>query len=177
VEAARKDDLLIEEVGPESLGEVEPLWRTLHEHHLAVDRDRGNITQPRTATQAWSFRRPAIERWLSEPGGFALIARHAGRPVGFAAARVEDATGTWDVGEKIGVLEILVVANRDRKRGIGERLVEEVAGRFRAAGVRFLAVDVLPANRSAIAFYRRLGAVESSRTYWMALERDSAATN
>jgi ribosomal protein S18 acetylase RimI-like enzyme len=170
MESSREDRLRFEEVGAESLDEVRPLWTALHEHHLAVDRDRSKLARPRTADEAWSFRRASIERWLDEDGSFAIVARSGERPVGFALARQEDAPGAWDIGDKVGVLEILVVANRDRKRGIGERLVEEVSDRFRAGGLRFLAVDVLPANRSAISFYERLGGVESSRTYWLSLE-------
>ena len=113
-----------------------------------------------------------MERWLREPGAFGLVAREGGRAVGFAIATVKAAPGTWDVGEVIGVLDVLAVAEEHRRRGIGARLTREVSRRFTAQRISMMQIEVLSTNQQAARFYERLGAAESSHLYWLPLRED-----
>jgi ribosomal protein S18 acetylase RimI-like enzyme len=167
METQATGSITIEDLPPGSLEAIRELWFELHEHHLSTDPARSAVAQPRTAEQAWRFRRPAVERWLREPDAFALVAREGARPVGFAVATVKEASGAWDVGERMGVLEILAVAEDRRRRGIGTALTREVAARMAAGGVSMVQIEVLAANEMASRFYGRLGAEESSRVYWL----------
>jgi ribosomal protein S18 acetylase RimI-like enzyme len=164
------DPAEIEELDPGSLEEARPLWAALHEHHLSLGSPREIVAQPRTSEQSWRFRRDAVRGWIESEGGFALIARREGAPVGFAVARTQQASGTWEIGDRLGVLDIIVVAPQERGRGTGRALMDEVESRLRAAGVRMLAIEALSTNELAISFYRARGAVESTRTYWLPLE-------
>jgi ribosomal protein S18 acetylase RimI-like enzyme len=157
----------IDALAPEGLEEIRDVWLELHEHHIGTDPVRANVARPRSAEEAWRFRRPAMERWLRDPGAFALVAREGGTAVGFAIATVKEAPGTWDIGERIGVLDVLAVAEDRRSRGIGERLTREVCRRFAADGVEMVQIEVLSTNEGAARFYERLGAAESSHTYWL----------
>lgn len=159
--------IAIQDLPPGSLQEIRELWFELHEHHLSTDPARSALARPRTAEQAWRFRRPAVERWLRTPGAFALAAREGARPVGFVVATVKEASGAWDIGERMGVLEILAVAGDRRRRGIGTALTREVAARMAADGVLKVQIEVLAANEMASRFYERMGAAESSRVYWL----------
>jgi ribosomal protein S18 acetylase RimI-like enzyme len=161
------EPVVIEDLAPDDVDEIRRIWFQLHEHHLGSDPTRAKVARPRTAEEAWRFRRPAMERWLREPGAIGLVAREHGRSVGFAIATVKDAPGTWDVGERIGVLDVLAVAADRRGLGIGERLTREASRRMAAEGIGTMQIEVLATNRGASRFYRRLGAEESSHVFWL----------
>ncbi|HZA59307.1 MAG TPA: GNAT family N-acetyltransferase [Solirubrobacterales bacterium] len=165
--------ITIEDLPSDSLEEIREIWLELHEHHIGTDPTRAAVARPRTAEQAWRFRRPAMERWLREPGAFALVARDAAAPVGFAVATVKDAPGTWDVGDRIGVLDVLAVAASRRRQGIGGMLTSEVSRRLAADGISMMQIEVLATNEEASRFYERMGAAESSRLYWLLTKGDN----
>jgi ribosomal protein S18 acetylase RimI-like enzyme len=160
----------VEALAPDGLDEIREIWFELHEHHIAADPVRAKVARARTAEEAWRFRRPAMARWIKEPGAVALVARDMDRAVGFAIATVKDAPGTWDVGDRIGVLDVLAVTEERRSLGIGELLTREVARRLASNGVSMMQIEVLSANEGAARFYQRLGAAESTRVYWLPVE-------
>jgi GNAT superfamily N-acetyltransferase len=162
--------LEIEELGPDQLDRARPLWFVLHEHHLALGSPREIMATPRTSEESWRFRQEAVRSWVREEDGFALLATRDGEPVGFAVARTQQSPGTWDIGERLGVLDILVVSPEERGRGTGRALMEEVRVRLRRTGVQVVAIDVLENNREAIDFYATAGAVEATRSYWLPLD-------
>jgi len=62
-----------------------------------------------------------------------------------------------------GHVETLVVARAQRRRGVGRRLMEEVAAWARHEGAAELVLTVWEGNREAEAFYERLGYSALSR--------------
>jgi ribosomal-protein-alanine N-acetyltransferase len=89
--------------------------------------------------------------WLeavTEPGWTTLVVRAAGMPV--AAMVILLST-------PVAHLASIAVHPTRRGRGLGTTLLREALARARAAGARFLALEVDRANRSALRLYRREG--------------------
>jgi ribosomal protein S18 acetylase RimI-like enzyme len=57
----------------------------------------------------------------------------------------------------------LMVAARQRRRGIGSALMEEAFKWARASGITKVELEVFPHNEPAIALYRKLGFEEEGR--------------
>lgn len=99
--------------------------------------------QPETWDEAWAdLRRHAAE-------GVALIAEDDAGPAGFAFA-------TPLRGERSHVTDLYVRPDA-RGRGLGTRLMGEVAARARELGARWVSLNVGTSNRAARVFYERLG--------------------
>lgn len=62
----------------------------------------------------------------------------------------------WIVGDEIHLLNVSVDPSL-RRRGLGARLIEHVAGRARESACSFITLEVRRGNRPAIALYRRHG--------------------
>lgn len=95
--------------------------------------------------EAWTA--PQCAGVLSLPGSQLLIARKAGKPLGFALVR--------SVADEA---ELLLIAVRPdvQRSGVGLKLIEQVTGRLVQEGVKFLHLEVR-SNNPALAFYERLG--------------------
>ena len=99
--------------------------------------------QPETWPQAWTdLRRHAAE-------GVGLIAEDDSGPAGFAFA-------TALKGERSHVTDIYVRPDA-RGKGLGTRLMAEVAAGARELGATWVSLNVLTSNRPARTFYERLG--------------------
>jgi ribosomal protein S18 acetylase RimI-like enzyme len=87
-----------------------------------------------------------------------------GRLVGAVCVRVyETPPDPAMVPLRRGHVEMLVVKEAHRRRGIGSGLMAEVAGWARRQGAAELVLTVWAGNREAEAFYERLGFGELSR--------------
>ena len=94
-------------------------------------------------------------RWLSIPGQVTIVAvTEADQPVGYASAAPPrpDPPG-WD-----SELYSLYVLRDYQRRGIGTRLVREVAARFAREGQRSMVVWSLAQNWASRRFYEAMGA-------------------
>jgi GNAT superfamily N-acetyltransferase len=91
-----------------------------------------------------------------QPKAEAVIAFHAGEPAGFALFFHNFSTF---LGRPGLYLEDLYVRQAYRGQGIGEGLLRHLAGLALERGCGRFEWSVLDWNRSAIDFYRRLGAV------------------
>jgi len=140
----------IERRGADAIGELEPLWLELKNHHGACTPN----VPVRGDAESWSLRRRDYERWLSEPGAFLLVAREDGRTAGYALVRLEEAGPTWSEPARVAVVQDIAVAESARGGGIGRALLDRVGGE---SGCDVVQLAVLCANVSAKAFYERLG--------------------
>jgi ribosomal protein S18 acetylase RimI-like enzyme len=95
--------------------------------------------------------RAAVETMIAQPGNVVLVAAAGGEVVGFATCLVSDDADPY--------LDSLHVAADARGRGLGSRLLREVAGELGRRGRTTLALDVVEQNRRARALYKRLGGV------------------
>jgi ribosomal protein S18 acetylase RimI-like enzyme len=168
----RKPEIAIEELRPEDVERARELWQALHEYNASLGSSRLEIAPMRSAEEAWKVRGQALRRRLVEAGAFGLLALEGEETVGLAVVRLVDSPGTWEIGERIGELTVLVVAPQARGRGVGEALTRECMRRLRESGIELMTVEVLSDNKGAIDFYEHAGAVETSRIYWLPLTED-----
>ncbi|MHC5655139.1 ribosomal protein S18-alanine N-acetyltransferase [Stappia sp. ICDLI1TA098] len=114
-----------------------------------------------------------LSRLATQPGVFVLKARRdsvlgSRAALGFAVVRV--------AADEAEILTI-AVDPRQRRRGIGAKLLRAVFQRLYADRVAMLFLEVDAANEAALALYRRLGfrQVGERRGYYQASEGDGGA--
>lgn len=154
-------EVVIVDVPPDRLDELEPLWRALYDHHNGVTPHLGDRSRP--FELAWRSRRETEGRWLqAEPDSFVIAARDAERIVGYAFVRVRGGAGfaeSWSVADPLADLATLSVLPEFRGHGIGSALMDAVEARLAEMGIADLAITVIATNTGAIPFYERRGAV------------------
>jgi ribosomal-protein-alanine N-acetyltransferase len=99
-----------------------------------------------------AFTRTQIAQLLSGYNSIALIARVEGQIVGFVIAEIY-VDGRVLQGH-ICTIEILP---NFRRRGLGEKLLQEIEELFKQKGVKASALEVREDNVPAIELYRKLG--------------------
>jgi ribosomal protein S18 acetylase RimI-like enzyme len=87
------------------------------------------------------------------PPGTVLIASHEGLTVGCVALQV--------VSARVAEVHRLYVREAHRRCGAASALMEHVHSLARANGIESLILDVLPTREAVIAWYRRLGYVDT----------------
>src|SRR2546423_413533 len=108
--------------GAERVDDLEPLYRSLHRHHLAI----AAVPLLEDADVSWRRRRAWYTSRLGE-SGFLLIADLDGRPVGYAMVELLPGDDdTWPVGRRYAELVSLVVAEERRAQGVGGVLMDAV---------------------------------------------------
>jgi ribosomal protein S18 acetylase RimI-like enzyme len=150
--------------GSDRLPDIEPLWRSLHDHHVTVDDPR--LAAIRREQQNWTGRREGFERVLSRTDAFMVLAEVEGRPVGYAVVDVRDRAENWRItGDRYADLESIAVLPDARGRGIGTALLREIYRRLRTIGVMELTTRVVVGNTGARRFYERAGFLPSTLNY------------
>lgn len=96
----------------------------------------------------WSWRPARILREIREPESVVLLARSGPEIAGF---------GVLACGRVHAHLNLLAVAPRWRRAGIGRRLVAWLEETALVAGLERIDLEVRAANRDARTFYERLG--------------------
>ncbi|MEB4613299.1 GNAT family N-acetyltransferase [Leucobacter sp. M11] len=164
-------DIHIVQAAPDSDPDaIAALWMELHHHHdetapglgalgvpataAAPGADAGRST--RSAEDGWRIRREHIRGWLGEPHSTLFLALAGDEVLGCCLGRTQPAPSSWDWGTEVGVIELLVVTERARGRGLGERLLERTRARLSEQGCRVITVDVIAGN-AAERLYRRAG--------------------
>jgi ribosomal-protein-alanine N-acetyltransferase len=100
----------------------------------------------RSFDNSWSA--PDIVGLMSAMGGFALMAEDDEGPVGFILARA--------IGGEAEILTLVVAPDR-RKAGVGQALVEAMAGEARTRGAGSVYLEVAEDNQAARALYWKCG--------------------
>jgi ribosomal protein S18 acetylase RimI-like enzyme len=154
-------DLTVVQVPLDRLDELEPLWRALYEHHMALTphlRDRRCPYE-----QAWEAHRQTRTEWLaSEPDSFVLAVQDGERYVGYAYVRVRPGARfavSWSASDPLAELSILAVLPEARGKGIGSALLDAVEARLRELRIDDMKIDVVTTNTDAMRLYERRGAV------------------
>jgi GNAT superfamily N-acetyltransferase len=146
-------ELRISEAGSERIGDLEPLWRSLYEHHRGI---AGGIAGVRPFEDTWRQRRGQYRRWLGgEEDAVLLIAERGGRPVGYAFLTAGPGAATWGPRGSVAELEPLAVLADERGGGVGAALLEESRRWARERGVSTLAVGLAHTSEGARRFYER----------------------
>jgi len=145
----------------EQLDELQPIWRSLYEHHLALTPYMRERARP--PHEAWQARRQVEREWLAaEPSSFVLVATRDGAPIGYAFVRVRPGAlfaTSWRASDPLAELSILAVAPGERGVGVGTALLDAVEARLADLGVADMTIDVVAGNAGALRLYERRGAV------------------
>jgi ribosomal protein S18 acetylase RimI-like enzyme len=144
--------------GVSEIDRVEPLWHAMVVHHERVIAGAWPV---RTPTEAWRRRRAEYVEWLTGGEAWLLLAVPAGEdaaaPDGYAIVRLQPSGSTWDLGDRIGELESLSVAEHARGAGVGTRLIAAARDSLRERGIGYWSVSVVEANAAAERLYEREG--------------------
>jgi ribosomal protein S18 acetylase RimI-like enzyme len=136
-------------VRPASAGDLAPLvdlYLELKRHHaLLAPRN------PRYQVERAGWER-VVRSALDDPGVVLLVAEDGDEVVGFAKLSFVDKP--WGLA---GELDTMVVAEGQRGRGTGARLLAACEEHAARAGARGLRLDVLAANEAGRRFYEQAG--------------------
>ncbi len=149
------------------IDQLEGLWQELLDHHLAAAPHLATLGTARGPADSWRVRRAQYLQWLAVPRSAVLVARDAGRLLGYAMIRTADAAGSWEWGDRVGTLETLVVAGSARGTGAGRELLDAARERLAEWGARVMTISVIAGNERAEHFYRREGASDYLHTLLM----------
>jgi ribosomal protein S18 acetylase RimI-like enzyme len=139
----------------ELVGELEPLWLALFDHHLSTGA-AGLPVIPRS--ESWPRRRALYGQLLRGPEAFVVLARRRSAAVGYALAHIHmGPDDTWTTGERIGEVESLAVLPQERGRGVGTLLLDCAEAILEHHGARDVVIGVLAGNDGARRFYERRG--------------------
>src|SRR5262245_55485240 len=142
--------------GVEALPRIEPLTRSLHEHHRTVDPDIAGVPL-RDTDEWWAVRRERYRAWLAESDTFLLVADDGGEAVGYALVTFHDRDDSNTTGDRFAELQSHVVSPERRGGGLGTALLHEVYREVRRRGAAEMVIGVLATNEAAMRLYRREG--------------------
>ena len=104
-------DLQIALAGVDRVDEIEPVYRSLYAHHVAVSTWRPG--PERGADVAWTRRRARYLKTLAEPSGILLLAERDARVVGALIGEVEvdpEGSDTFVIPDRVAHLHEGVAA-------------------------------------------------------------------
>jgi ribosomal protein S18 acetylase RimI-like enzyme len=163
-------DLTISLAGAERVDDVEPVYRALYDHHVAVTTWRP--APERGADVAWQRRRKRYESTLSNSDGILLVAERDGRVVGALIGEVEDpadGSDTFAVPTSTAHVHDLAVLPDAQGGGIGRALMDRFEHELRDRGVASYGLDVMAGNDVARRFYAALGLEPAQMTMYKVL--------
>lgn len=149
---------MIVDAGAPGIDRVEGLWREMVEHHRQVV---GGTWPVRDSGDAWERRRAQYAEWIGAGTAWMLLAVPAedrgGAPEGYAVVGIHPSSPSWDIGDRVGELESLVVAEAARGAGIGTLLIAAARDLLHGQGIEYWSVAVVEANAAAERLYERQG--------------------
>jgi GNAT superfamily N-acetyltransferase len=126
------------------------VWKEFMDFHAALD-----PYFTRSASGHENFAGYLAERMRKE-ADTVLVAEAAGCLVGFCVAGIVQRPPVYQMPE-CGGIDSLAVTEAYRRRGVGNRLVEEATRWFAGRGIRRIEVGVVMENRTAGSFWRKMG--------------------
>jgi GNAT superfamily N-acetyltransferase len=151
-EPSRVASVFIYRASAGRIPELEPLWRTLYDHHVEIGQ---SVAPMRDFADSWRRRRAQYEVWLAGDDAVLLVAERDRRAIGYAMVTIGDGPATWDLGDRTLVIESLAVLPEERGAGVGHALLEEAERIAREAGAETMAVGLVHTNDVAREFYER----------------------
>lgn len=148
-------EIVLEEIGPESIERARGLMLELHRHEMAVQPALGSAPG-RSDEEFWDHYSSGFARWYLD-GGFAVIATQNGVDVGFLFCTEREGLFGFRSSARIGYVEDIVVSEAARTGGVGRALMDAARAKFKERGYSHFELSSVPGNEEARAFYRRLG--------------------
>ncbi|MEO8739270.1 MAG: GNAT family N-acetyltransferase [Casimicrobiaceae bacterium] len=102
----------------------------------------------------WQYRAERIRQLLADPNIVTLIAADGERTAGFAA---------MTLGDERAHLMLLAIRPSHQRRGVGRRMARWLLDTAATAGIATVHLELRARNRTAYAFYRAQGFVETLR--------------
>jgi hypothetical protein len=96
--AAPLHPVMIRRAGAEAIATLQPLWISLHDHHVAVAIHLRELGPVRRAEESWRVRSTLHEEWLAEPDAFVMVAEIDGSAVGYALVHMRGEEESWQTG-------------------------------------------------------------------------------
>jgi ribosomal protein S18 acetylase RimI-like enzyme len=168
------DDVTIALAGVDRLDELEPVYRALYEHHVAVS--TWKPAPERGPDVAWQRRRGRWEATLRSSDGVGLVAERDGRVVGALIGEIEkpaEGSDTYAVPTSTAHVHDLAVLPEAQGAGVGRALMERFEQLLRERGVESYGLEVMAGNDAATAFYDKLGLELAQVTLYKVLLSDN----
>ncbi len=143
----------IEPLDPADIDQLAPLWAALLDHVAALP---GALVPVRPADESWPLERREMLDALAADA-FVLVARAAGRTVGYAFVVIEGPDPVWYTGESHAVLAALSVEPGVRGTGVGSALLDAVDEELARRGVEDVEIGVDTGNHTAARLYESRG--------------------
>ncbi|MFI7408050.1 GNAT family N-acetyltransferase [Streptomyces sp. NPDC049627] len=156
---------------------LRPLWRELVEHHARVSPHLDRFGDLHPEATFWEFRRRQYLEWMDEGFSRCLTAHVDGELAAYAMVRIRTASGSRDWGDRVGVLETLVVREQYRGMGLGGQLYEQAMKLLADEDVATVQIAVMAGNDGAMRFYQQRGAVPFLTTVVAPTEHHSGPTH
>jgi ribosomal protein S18 acetylase RimI-like enzyme len=159
-------------VGVDRLDDLEPVYRALYDHHVAVS--AWKPAPERGPDVAWQRRR---ERWkgtLRSANGIGLVAEREGRVVGALIGEVEkpaEGSDTYAVPGSTAHVHDLAVLPEAQGGGVGRALMERFEEMLREQGIESYGLEVMAGNDAARAFYDKLDLEVAQLTLYKVLSK------
>jgi XTP/dITP diphosphohydrolase len=136
---------------PDDFEAIKALFREGDDHHRDLGAD-GIRRDPA------DYERKDFDRTLADPAVTVLIGESEGSAVGFLRARkVETPATRIHAAARFALVDEVVVAGRNRSRGVGKALLDEIKQWACANGCDGVELNVYTSNEAAVAFYLREG--------------------
>jgi len=138
-------------VDREGVEDLAPLWRELHEHHLALASYAGLLRDP---DLSWQRRRAWYLRALDEGGFYVTATADDDHLVGYTMVAIERQPDDTFASDR-GIAEVitLIVSRHVRGRGLGESLLRSAERGAAVHGADTIKIGVMAGNDRAQAFY------------------------
>ena len=144
---------VVERGDPAEIDRLEPLWKSLLEHHKDI-----HVDLPQRPPEAsWRRRRAEYARWLAQEGSFFVVARRGATLLGYAMVELCESSPMWDMGERAAELQTLVVLPGERRRHLGGARMDAVERELARLGVEHVLVEIMAGNDETIRFYQGRG--------------------
>lgn len=155
-ETAGDGEVTVSHVPAHEVDNLRLFCDALHDHHGLV---AAYLAPFISHDRSWAVFRPYF--LAAAENGLALRVGTRDAPLGMVAATLlKDAplfTDTWAIDGGIAEIEVLAIAEAERERGLGKRLMQAIDARLQERGIRNQIVGAFEPNRSAVRFYLNLG--------------------
>lgn len=121
--------------------------------------------------------REYVAEIIDSENSVVLVAEQDGRLIGAVHAQVHEAPVIPVVTpRRFAVIDTMVVTKTCRRKGVGSALAGELQGWARAKGISQIELTIYEFNKSALAFYQRLGFRTASRRLRKSLTNSGQVT-